>query len=149
MDPRTRHERALASGILRLGRTYRREVDRALAKHGLSDASAEPVLYIARLGEGARQGAVAEAMGVEGPSLVRQLDYLCGAGLVERRDDPNDRRAKTLHLTSAGRDMAGVVEEVIRDMRGRMLADVDDTDLEAALRVLGRFEAGVRAGKGR
>jgi MarR family transcriptional regulator for hemolysin len=56
--------------------------------------SALPVLHIARSGGGMRQGHLAEELGVEGPSLVRILDQLCAAGLVERRDDPKDGRPR-------------------------------------------------------
>ena len=107
---RTLDERAFAQGLLRLARIYRREVNRALAAHGISDAKAMPVLHIARAGGGMRQGMLAEEIGVEGPSLVRILDQLSQAGLVERRDDPSDKRAKTLHLTSEGQALAAVVE---------------------------------------
>ena len=139
--PRQTHERAFTGGLLRLARIYRREVNRTLAEHGLSDARALPVLHIARAGGGIRQGALAEELGVEGPSLVRILHQLESAGLVERRDDPTDRRAKTLHLTPEGDELAGVVEDTVKDLRTRMLAGVADSDLEAALRTMSILEA--------
>ena len=77
--------RSLTSGLLRLAHVYRREVNRCLARHGLSDSRALPVLQITRSGNGMRQGVLAEELGLEGPSLVRLLDQLCAAGLVERR----------------------------------------------------------------
>lgn len=141
MTDRTPSERAFTAGLLRLARIYRRETDKALATHGISDARALPVLHIARLGEGVRQGVLAEELGVEGPSLVRILDQLCAAGLVERRDDPNDRRAKTLHLSADGRALAAVIEAQLDALRAGLLSQVSDADLAAALRVLGRFEA--------
>jgi MarR family transcriptional regulator for hemolysin len=140
LDDRTSHERRLATLVLKLGRVYRREVDRALARHGLSDARAVPVLYIARLGDGVRQGILAEEMGVEGPSLVRQLDHLCVANLVERRSDPHDGRAKTLHLTDEGRALAAVVEDAVQEVRERLLAGISDADLAVTLRTLTLFE---------
>lgn len=139
------NERALTAGLLRLARVYRREVNRALAAHGLSDAKALPVLHIARLGEGVRQGALAEEMGIEGPSLVQLLDQLCAAGLVERRPHPQDGRAKTLHLSDAGRSLAGVIEKAVDGLRGRLLAEVTDADLAAALRVMVAFEKALDA----
>ena len=145
VSPRTLDERALTAGILRLTRIYRRAVDKALAAHGLSEARALPVLHIARLGEGLRQGALAEELGIEGPSLVRILDQLCAAGLVERRDDPNDRRAKTLHLSDEGRAMAALVEVRLDALRSSLLAEVADADLTATLRALTRFEAALEA----
>jgi MarR family transcriptional regulator for hemolysin len=146
---RTFNERALTRGLLRLGRIYRREVDKALAAHGLSEARALPVLHIARLGDGVRQKALAEELGVEGPSLVRILDQLCAAGLVERRDDPHDKRAKTLHLTKDGRALAAVIETALDGFRARFLADVADEDLRATLRVLACFETALEAAQGR
>jgi MarR family transcriptional regulator for hemolysin len=140
-SPRTLDERALTAGILRLTRIYRRAVDKALAAHGLSEARALPVLHIARLGDGLRQGALAEEMGIEGPSLVRILDQLCAAGLVERRDDPNDRRAKTLHLTGDGRALAAAVETTLDGFRAQLLTQIGDEDLRATLSVLARFES--------
>jgi MarR family transcriptional regulator for hemolysin len=32
-------------------------------------------------------------------TLTRLLDRLCAGGLIERRPDPNDRRANRLYLT--------------------------------------------------
>lgn len=142
---RTLDERAFTVGLLRLARTYRREIDKALAGHGLSEARALPVLHIARLGDGVRQGVLAEELGIEGPSLVRILDQLCAAGLVERRDDPTDRRAKTLHLTPEGRSQAAGVEATLDAVRARYLSQISDAELSATLRVLARFEAALEA----
>ncbi len=144
-EPRQTDERAFTGGLLRLARIYRREVNRTLAEHGLSDARALPVLHIARAGGGVRQGVLAEELGVEGPSLVRILHQLESAGLVERRDDPTDRRAKTLHLSPEGDDLAGVVEDTVKDLRTRMLAGVTDSDLDAALRTMSILEAALES----
>lgn len=145
MTDRLLQERALTGALLRLARVYRREINRALAAHGLSDARALPVLHIARLGEGVRQGVLAEDLGIEGPSLVRLLDQLSAAGLVERRDDPRDGRAKTLHLTAEGRALAKVIEAAVDRVRADLLSGVGDKDLATTLRVLAAFEAAVDA----
>jgi MarR family transcriptional regulator for hemolysin len=142
---RTFDERTFTGSLLRLARIYRREVNRALAEHGLSDAKALPVLHIARAGGGLRQGVLAEELGVEGPSLVRILDQLCAANLVERRDDPNDRRAKTLHLTPEGQALAVVVEDAVQVVRTRVLAGVSDVNLATTLRAFTAFEAALEA----
>jgi MarR family transcriptional regulator for hemolysin len=145
---RIHNERTFTGALLRLARIYRREVNRALAAHGLSDAKALPVLHIARAGGGLRQGMLAEELGVEGPSLVRILDQLEQAGLVERRDDPKDKRAKTLHLTAEGQALAAVVEDAVQEVRARMLTGVSDEDLAATLRTFAAFEAALDAAAG-
>jgi len=63
------------------------------------------------------------------------LDQLVSAGLMERREDPHDRRARTLHLTPDGQALRERVEAVLVTLRRRLFKDVSDTDLEACLRV--------------
>ena len=142
---------ATTSALMVLSRAYRGAADKALADFGLSQATAWPVILTGRLGDGVRQGALAEALGVEGPSLVRVLDHLVAAGLMERREDPHDRRAKTLHLTEAGQALRAKVEDVLVELRRRLFRDVSLADLEACLRVfdslrvtLGRSGAGTQ-----
>ena len=142
---RRERERLLIIRVVRLSRIYRREVNRVLGGYGISDAQAVPVLHIARFGGGMRQSVLAEEIGIEGPSLVRLLDQLCGNGLVERRDDEGDRRAKTLHLTPAGESLAARVEEATGQLRAELLGPVAEADLAAALRVLDVLETGLAA----
>ena len=136
MNIRRPAERALSQDILRLARIYRREVDKALAPHSLTEARALPLLLIARMGEGVRQGALADALGIEGPSLVQTLDQLCAVGLVERREDPDDRRARTLHLTDEGRAVTAAAEATLDGFRDRLMSGVNDEELQTCLRVL-------------
>ena len=140
-DSRTQDEQAIIPLIGRINRTYRRMLDRLLAAHGLSDAQALPVMMIARLGGGIRQGVLAHHLAIEAPSLVRQLDQLCAVGLVERRDDPKDGRAKALYLSDEGRTLAAEIETLVGECRERMLSYASDEDLAAALRVLSGLEA--------
>lgn len=126
---------ATTANLMVLSRAYRGAADKALADYGLSQATAWPVILAGRLGDGVRQGALAEALGVEGPSLVRVLDQLVAANLMERREDPHDRRAKTLHLTPAGHALRAQVEDVLVELRRRLFHGVSEADLEACLRV--------------
>ena len=93
-----------------------------------------------------RQGALAEALGVEGPSLVRVLDQLVAAGLMERREDAHDRRAKTLHLTDAGHALRAQVEDVLVELRRRLFQGVSEADLQACLRVFDALKVSLGRG---
>jgi MarR family transcriptional regulator for hemolysin len=126
--------------IARLGRAWRREADQALADHGLSQATAVPLVVLARSGKSVRQGVLAEEMGIEGPSLVRLIDLLQAEGLVERREDPTDRRAKTLHLTEAGEAKVEETNRVLRRVRASLLRDIEPDDLAATFDALQRIE---------
>jgi MarR family transcriptional regulator for hemolysin len=79
---------------------------------------------------------LADSLGLASQSLVRLLDELTASGHIERRDDPDDRRAKTIWLTQDGQELADRVERVIASLRDRVLRNVDDADIEAAYRVL-------------
>jgi MarR family transcriptional regulator for hemolysin len=125
----------LTGHLLVIHRAYRAAADKALADYGLSQATAWPVIWAGRLGDGVRQGVLAEAMGVEGPSLVRVLDQLVAAGLIERREDALDRRAKTLHLTPAGHALREQVENMLVKLRRQVFEGVDAADIAACIRV--------------
>ena len=126
--------------ISRLARLWRREVDQALADHGLSQATALPLMVLSRRGKSVRQGVLAEEVGIEGPSLVRLIDLLQAEGLVERREDPTDRRAKTLHLTPTGEAKAEEINRVLRRVRADLLKDIDPDDLAVTFDALQRIE---------
>jgi MarR family transcriptional regulator for hemolysin len=82
-------------------------------------------------------------VGLEPASLVRVIDQLVAAGLVVRHEDPHDRRAKVLSLTALGQQQVARVEQALNVMRRELLQGLPDEDLQAALRVLLRLEAGV------
>jgi DNA-binding MarR family transcriptional regulator len=78
-----------------------RERFNALARSiGLTLAQARVLVQLAR-NQGINQAALAAILEVQPITLLRQIDKLANAGLVERRPDPNDRRAQQLYLTDA------------------------------------------------
>jgi len=126
--------------IRRIGRLWRREADQALADHGLSQATALPLVVLLRWGKCARQGVLADEIGIEGPSLVRLIDLLQAEGLVERREDPTDRRAKMLHLTAIGETKAEEINRVLRRVRAYLLKDLSSEDLAVTFEALRSIE---------
>lgn len=131
----------VSSCMVVAARHWRRICHAALTGYGISEACAAPLLMIVRLGDGVHQVAVAQAAGLESPSLVRLLDQLCRAGLVCRSEDPLDRRAKALSLTAEGRALAEAIEAELVRVRHEVLQGISEADLQATLRVLRAFEA--------
>jgi MarR family transcriptional regulator for hemolysin len=132
-DPETPSDFGFELGLV--ARRWRRALDEALASSGLTDASWRPLIHLSRLGDGARQHDLARSLGIEGPTLVRMLDRLAEAGLVERREDPTDRRARTLRLTKAGRTAAERAESVVSRACENLVENVEQADMDACLRV--------------
>src|SRR5580692_7445259 len=126
--------------IRRIGRLWRREADQALVDHGLSQATALPLVVLSRWGKSARQGVLAEEIGIEGPSLVRLIDLLQAEGLVERREDPTDRRAKMLQVTALGEAKVAECNRVLKRVRAEMMKGISSDDLVTTFTVLRRIQ---------
>lgn len=86
--------------------------------------------------EGANQSALAEILEVEPITLCRMIDRLEEAGLVERRRDPDDRRAWRIHLTARARPLIGKLRAIADALMVEALADIDPADLPALERNL-------------
>ena len=105
--------------VARIARRLRQAVDAELRVLGLTEATWRPLVYVRRLGDGVRQKELATALSIEGPSLVRLLDNLERRGLIERRDDETDRRARGIHLTRSGRELAERAAKVGGEIQAR------------------------------
>ncbi|CAM2145057.1 MarR family transcriptional regulator, transcriptional regulator for hemolysin [Pararobbsia alpina] len=132
--------RSVTGRLVRVARQWRRVSHHVISGYGVSEACATPLLMIGRLGEGVRQGTLAEYVGIEGPSLVRLLDQLCSAGLARREEDPADGRAKTIWLTDAGRAVCEKIEDALISLRAEKLKGINASDLAATLRVFKAIE---------
>jgi MarR family transcriptional regulator for hemolysin len=126
--------------VARLARRLRQAVDAEMRLIGLTEATWRPLVYLRALGDGVRQKELATAMSIEGPSLVRLLDSLERRGFIERREDESDRRARGIHLTRAGRDLAMRAARIGNALQARLLAGVPAADLETCERVLETLE---------
>lgn len=135
MQQLTALQAEFSAGLIHVSRAWRRAIDEGLEEYGLSESTAWALLQISRTGGGMRQVMLAETLGIVGPSLVRLLDQLGEAGLVERREDQADRRAKTIYLTQAGAALSRRIEGVLDAVRAKLLADVPPDDLATCQRV--------------
>src|SRR5260370_37847334 len=124
----------------RLARRVRQAVDAELQVFGLTEATWRPLAYVGRLGGGVRQKELATALGIEGPSLGRLLDSLERRGLIERREDEGDRRARGSYLTEAGHDLAVRVAKVGTEIQLRPLARGAAQDAEIRQRAPAQTE---------
>jgi len=131
--------------LVQLGRRWRRVLDEELSGYGLTDATWRPLFHLGRLGDGIRQTELAEALGIQGPSLVRLLDNLERDGLILRREDRGDRRAKSLVMTESGRRAYLQVKAVTEQVADRLLAGAAPRDVAAAMRVFAHLDAALQA----
>jgi len=83
---------------------------------------------------------VAKVIGRGAPAVSRSVDALVRSGLVERTQDPNNRRRLALRLTKAGRDELGKRIAGGPALRGKLerLAHSELRALERAIEILER-----------
>ncbi|GAD84700.1 MarR family transcriptional regulator [Nocardia asteroides NBRC 15531] len=78
------------------------------------------------------QKKVGEALGIDRSEVVRLIDALERADLVERTRDGKDRRKYRLRITEAGRKQCKRTDKLIADATARVL-DRLDTEEQATL----------------
>ncbi|MHA1114517.1 MAG: transcriptional regulator SlyA [Alphaproteobacteria bacterium] len=132
-DPALRETFAL--DLTRLARFWRARLDERLRPIGFTQAKWVTLFHLSQGGEGLQQKDIAVHIGVEGPTLVRLLDALEERHLIERRPDPGDRRANTVHLTDKARPLMADLRARATDLRNEFLAGVSDDDLRVCVRV--------------
>jgi MarR family transcriptional regulator for hemolysin len=95
--------------------------------------------------EGAKQSELAEALEIAPITLARLIDKLDDAGMVERRADPNDRRAYRLYLTDKAIPVLSALGVLAEDIMDCALASLDDQTVEDILKALETIKANLRA----
>ena len=110
---RNREFSFILNDVARLLRTY---ADYKAARFGITRAQWAVLVRLDRC-QGLNQSELAELLDLQPITLTRLLDKLCDSGLIERRPDPADRRAKRLFLTATARPflekLAGLGEELM------------------------------------
>lgn len=124
-----------------LARQWRQAIEKRLEEAGLTDATWKPLVHLAAAGDGITQKDLASLVGVDGSTLVRLLDILSDKGMVERRTDKADRRAKQLFLTSAGRTAVAEIRAQLDGAEAELLKGIDDQEIATVLNVLTRIAA--------
>jgi MarR family transcriptional regulator for hemolysin len=128
--------------IYTLGHRWSRTLDEELSALGLTYATWRPLFHLGRLQakgshpHGIRQVMLAEAMFIEGPSLVRLLDNLERTGLVERLPDPSDARCKLISMTPAGAEIYERSAEVYDRIGRELLQGIPPKDVATCNAVL-------------
>lgn len=130
----------MISDVGRLVRTY---ADQKARQFGQTRAQWAVLVKLERH-EGLKQSDLAEYLDIQPITLTRLVDRLCDNGLIERRPDPNDRRAKRLYLTPAARPLLDRISAQIEEIAETVLAGVDAAAVDALLGQLGLARENLR-----
>jgi DNA-binding MarR family transcriptional regulator len=124
-----------------LGMVFRAYVSAAHA--AVADLPGGPrgyqVLSAAAHGTVGSQLALAHHLGVDRTVMTYLLDDLEAAGLIQRRPDPADRRARQIVATARGTELLATLDHRLRAAEAQLLAPLEDDarrDFRAQVRLL-------------
>jgi DNA-binding MarR family transcriptional regulator len=123
-----------------LARMLRKVFDQRARLIGLSLAQCRALAYLSRH-EGINQAGLADLLEVRPISLARLLDRMGAAGWIERRADPEDRRAHRLYLSEKARPVLDQLHRLSAETRAEALAGIPEEETEMVMRILSRVHA--------
>ena len=133
--PKLPIKREMAFTIMDVARLIKTYADQRARQFGVSRAQWAVLIRMERT-EGLKQSELAEMLDLQPITLTRLLDRLAANGLIERRADPNDRRANRLFLKPAARPLLEQLAELGTDMMATVLEGLDAKSNERLLRDL-------------
>ena len=141
--PRRSQNREILFTISDVGRLLRTYADQKARHFGQTRAQWAVLLRLERR-EGLKQSDLAEDLDIQPITLTRLVDRLCDNGLIERRADPNDRRAKRLYLTPAARPLLDRISAQVEELAETVLAGVDADAMTKLMTQLGLARENLR-----
>ena len=125
------HELGVFPGYLlaRLGETARRRFGEVLEPTGL-DGRHFRVLTIVGARPGLTQQQLHEKTSIDPSSMVAVIDQLETRRFAERRQDPDDGRARTIYLTPAGERFERRITRQATELQDELLAALSEPERE-------------------
>ena len=87
-----------------------------------------------------RQTQLATRMGIGRAAMGTSIDGLERRQIVERRPDPDDRRAWRVSLTVAGKDLVGPIHDIDREVRAVLRLDISRAERQQLAKLLLRLQ---------
>lgn len=85
-------------------------------------------LDLLRRNPGIDQASLAGAIAYDRATIGEVVKRLEQKGFVARQVNEEDRRARTLHLTEAGKKLLAILSPVVRGLQGDILGRLDETE---------------------
>jgi len=128
----------IAFVISDVARLYRRRFDERTRSFGITGPQMRALVAIMRF-PGINQGALADRLDVEPITTCRMVDRLEQAELVERRRDPQDRRAWQLYLTETAEPIAQELQAIGQTVLNDSLQGIEGAARDASMALLAQI----------
>jgi len=126
-----------------LQRLVRAYADKEAARFGMTRAQWAVLAKVER-NEGLKQSELAEQMEMQPITLMRLIDKLAEAGLIERRGDDTDRRVNRLYLKKAARPLLAKLAVLRGELTDTALQGISPAEAERLMTHLEAIKENVR-----
>lgn len=127
-----------------LSRLYASNFERHAAPLGLTLAQCKLLAYLQR-NEGISQSRLALLTDTDAMTLSRLVDRMAADGLVERRPDPTDRRARRLFLCERALPVLGEIWRLSDLARGEAMSGLSLPERNLLMQLMQRLHASLDA----
>ena len=121
-------------------RLMRKDFERRTRPLGLTRAQWQRLFHLGRF-EGCNHATLADLLDVEPITIARTIDRLELSGLVERRPDPGDRRARLLFLGERAHPLLEQLRALGAETREIALAGIDEDERTLLMTLLTKMRA--------
>jgi MarR family transcriptional regulator for hemolysin len=134
-EPVARQAIRLSFLIHDVSRMRRTAFDQLMKPLGVTRAQWWVLAHLSR-SDGMMQTQLADALDVGKASLGSFLERLEASGLIERRDDPIDKRAKRVYMARAGHQLLQQMTQQEISFNKRILRELSQHDRDTMIRTL-------------
>jgi len=121
-------KRSISIKLAIVARWMRQRFDSRVEEVGLTRAQWSVLAVVSRK-PGATQRTLAELLSVTDVTAGRMIDRLCNEGYIERRENPNDRRAYRVYLADAARPVLARLTKLATQFEDDLFEGFTDDDM--------------------
>ena len=139
-------EESLSFVLVQLVRAHHHRIADSLRELGLY-VGQEMIMSQLWEKEGVAQSELADACGLEKPTITKVMERMSEAGLIRVEKDQKDRRVRRVYLTERGRSLKGEVRRRWYLVEEQLFKGLSERDKNALRQFLERMRANMSPGK--
>jgi len=120
-------------------KTVTEDFNKRMIKHGSTRIQWIALYFLLTADKEMSQKELATLMNIQGPSLARLIDRMERDDLLQRLENPNDKRMKILKLTENGRLKAEGLMQYGQAFSDLLLEDISDEEVKIFNQVLDKM----------
>lgn len=128
-------KREISLKLTVIARVMRSRFDMSVTPHGITRSQWTLIALVAH-SPGASQRTIAERLEMTAAAAGRLIERLCSDGLLERRQDTNDKRAWRVYLTPAAEPMLALLTDLGLAIETRTFAGLSPLEIKQLANLL-------------